>query len=43
MMQRLGFPNQAGNTLIAACTIEGVLLEACTVTSDNVNREDFED
>jgi hypothetical protein len=42
MVRPLGHPGQTGNSLIAVCGLDGVLLECCVITSENTTREGFE-
>ena len=42
MVKRLRYPGATGNSLIAACTVDRVLVECNELTSENLTREDFE-
>ena len=40
LIRRLGYPDETGNSLIAACNINCVLLKCTVLTSENLTRED---
>jgi transposase len=43
MREHFGNSNPDINSLIAACNIHGMVLDACVITNKNNNRADFED